>query len=403
MKSKPGCGVSVIIPTYNRGNVIGKTINSVLAQTYGNVEVIIVDDASSDNTEEVVSRYEDKRIKYYRNTENLGPSGTRNVGIKYAKSEFVAFIDSDVTWDAEKLEKQIELISGKECAACYCRVKRKTPNGELISITPDEDEKIGGLSGDIYRLLLDHNVVDTSAVIIKKKVLNEFNGFEQSIHALEDYELFLRISKKYEFAFWDEILVESIDYGDGVNDERRNAEKHLKAKLFMWDEFGEDILKYRIKTLSEWIAGIVPFLSTDDFLQYKDELEYRLGKLEADMLRERIRYIYKDSVMRRLLETDDRKLKIFVQNNLEKAIAIYGCGYVGQILYYKLCALGKKASFFITKERAEGMDECKIYVISEEIPQFDVAVISIFDRGQNARRYLEQFRDVEIVDVDEIC
>lgn len=403
MKNKENYGVSVIIPTYNRGDVIGNTIKSVLEQTYDNIEIIIVDDASSDNTSDVIAGYEDKRIKYYRSEKNLGPSGARNVGIKYAQFQFVAFIDSDVIWDKEKLQKQLEMITDKEYALCYCGVKRKTKNNEIISTIPNENEKGSDLSGNIYRLLLGHNVVDTSTAIIRKRILNEFNGFEQSIYALEDYELFLRISRKYEFVYLDEVLVESIDYGDGVNDEEKNTVNHLKAKLFIWDEFSEDIVKCRAKTLYQWLATTVSFLNKDDFLQYKDELEDRLGKYEVYTLRARRKYIYKDNIMRRLMEEDDKKLKNFVQNNIEKTITIYGCGYIGQVLYYKLRGFGKKVSFFISKDKVCNIEECNIYTTSEEIPRFDVAVISIFDGNKNAYHYLEQFPGVEIVDISEIC
>lgn len=190
--------------------MIDDTIKSVLAQTYNNIEIIIVDDASSDNTAEVIASYTDKRIRYYRSEKNLGPAGARNIGIKYAQFEFIAFIDSDVLWDKEKLKKQLEIILNQNYAICYCKVKRQTANGIKSRIIPSEDEKRSDLSGNIYQLLLGHNVVDTSTALINKKVLNEFGGFEESIKTIEDYELFLRISQKYEFAFIDEVLVDSI-------------------------------------------------------------------------------------------------------------------------------------------------------------------------------------------------
>lgn len=403
MQRKENYGVSVIIPTYNRANVICDTIKSVLEQTYDHFEIIVIDDASSDNTSDVIASFNDKRIKYYRNENNMGPAGARNVGIKYAQFEFVAFIDSDVIWNKEKLEKQIQILSDKEYAVCYCRIKRQTSNKIKSWIIPSEKKNSSELSGNIYQLLLKGNVVDTSAALVRKDVLIELNGFEQTIHALEDYELFLRISKKYKFIFLDEVLVESTDYGDGVNDETKNTEKHLIAKLFIWDEFSEDIIKYRAKTLFEWLAHTVIFLDKDVFLKYKDELECRLGKFEVNTLRVGNKYTYKDTIMRKLIEEDGKKLKKFVQNNINKSIIIYGCGYIGQALYYKMRDLGKEVSFFIAKDKICNIDDCNIYTLSEEIPQFDIAIISIFDGGKNAHHYLEQFSDIEIVDISEIC
>lgn len=103
------------------------------------------------------------------------------------------------------------------------------------------------------------------------------------------------------------------------------------------------------------------------------------------------------------MEKDDKKLKNFVQDNLKKIIIIYGCGYIGQALYYKMRDFGKKVSFFIAKDRVCNIEECNTYTLSEEIPQFDIAVISIFDGNKSAYHYLEQFSGVEIVNIDEIC
>lgn len=104
--------ISVILPTYNRKNTIKRAIDSVLNQTYKNIELIIVDDASSDGTLEFVSRQygEDERITYIINEENLGPSGARNVGVANAKGSWIAFQDSDDEWHMDKLEKQVSLI-----------------------------------------------------------------------------------------------------------------------------------------------------------------------------------------------------------------------------------------------------------------------------------------------------
>src|SRR4030042_5052103 len=102
--------VSIIIPTYNRAHLVMRAINSVLDQSFQDFEIIIVDDASRDNTEKMVSGIRDKRIFYIRHEKNRGGSAARNTGIKQARGEYIAFLDSDDEWLPEKLEKQLKVL-----------------------------------------------------------------------------------------------------------------------------------------------------------------------------------------------------------------------------------------------------------------------------------------------------
>ena len=111
--------VSIIMPTYNCGRFIAESINSVLAQTYTNWELLIVDDCSADNTAEVVASFKDPRIHYQRNERNSGAAGTRNTAIKLAKGRYIAFLDSDDLWLPEKLERQIAFMEKNGYAFSY--------------------------------------------------------------------------------------------------------------------------------------------------------------------------------------------------------------------------------------------------------------------------------------------
>lgn len=108
--------VSVIIPTYNRAHLIGRAIKSVLNQTYKDFEIIIVDDGSTDKTEEVVKDFKDERVRYIRREKNKGGSAARNTGIKAARGEYIAFQDSDDEWLPEKLEKQMKAFEAMAMA-----------------------------------------------------------------------------------------------------------------------------------------------------------------------------------------------------------------------------------------------------------------------------------------------
>ena len=105
MKSKSNPLVSIIVPTYNRAGVLSRAIRSIFSQTYSNIEIIIVDDASCDDTGNVVESFMDDHIHYIRHDKNQGGSASRNTGIRSAKGSFIAFLDDDDEWLPEKLEK----------------------------------------------------------------------------------------------------------------------------------------------------------------------------------------------------------------------------------------------------------------------------------------------------------
>ena len=113
--------VSIITPMYNAQKYIAQTMDSVLAQTYSNWEMIIMDDCSTDSCPEIVKEYcrKDSRIKYFKNKENQGVSGTRNAAMQKATGRYLAFLDSDDLWRSDKLEKQLQLMENTGCSFCY--------------------------------------------------------------------------------------------------------------------------------------------------------------------------------------------------------------------------------------------------------------------------------------------
>lgn len=111
--------VSIIMPSYNTGKFIKETINSVIAQTYSNWELIIVDDCSTDNTDEIVKSINDNRIIYLKNETNSGAAISRNKALREAKGRWIAFLDSDDLWKNDKLEKQIKFMKENNCYFSY--------------------------------------------------------------------------------------------------------------------------------------------------------------------------------------------------------------------------------------------------------------------------------------------
>lgn len=203
--------ISVIIPTYNRENTIEKSLQSVVNQTYKTIEIIVIDDGSIDNTENIVKNIQDERILYIKQ-ENKGVSRARNTGILNSKGEYIAFQDSDDIWHTNKLEVQMKNFRGSQCGLVYSSFNKIYRN--KISVMPKMKR---GKEGDIHFDLLKSNFIGCPTVIIKKEVIEKCGKFDENLHKYEDWEYFIRISKKYKVLFVEEVLVDSYYSPEGVN------------------------------------------------------------------------------------------------------------------------------------------------------------------------------------------
>ena len=225
--------VSVIIPTYNRANFIKRAIDSVLIQNYENIEIIVVDDASTDNTESVVKGIKDSRIIYVKNDRNLGVSASRNKAIGMAKGEVIAFLDSDDYWLENKLKKQVaKLFSGRDIGLVYTGERFIDDRGKILR------EEIPRYSGYIYDVLLAKNFISPSSSIVRKDVLDDVGLFLEDLDYREDHELWLRISKKYKIDYVPEILtVRYIHSGGRLSD---SVERKIRAFYRILDLYSDE-------------------------------------------------------------------------------------------------------------------------------------------------------------------
>lgn len=208
--------VSVIIPTYNRGYIIERAIASVQNQTYSEIEILIVDDGSTDNTQDLISKISDNRIRYIKNPKNCGVSHTRNLGIAASKGKYIAFQDSDDIWKPEKLQKQMERITKEDYGMVYCSFEREFQDGTVVYYPPKEIP-IQEKQGDIFQSLLRKNLISTQTMLIKKEVLNQVGYFNEGMSNLEDYELALRIAKHFKIGIVEEPLVYLHTLPDSIN------------------------------------------------------------------------------------------------------------------------------------------------------------------------------------------
>lgn len=202
--------ISVIVPTYNREEQIERAVRSILQQTFDRYEIIIVDDGSTDRTEEVVRGISDDRLQYIRLDHNHGAAYARNVGIRASQYKYIAFLDSDDEWHPRKLELQMRRMQEEspEVGLVYCRMSGMQEDGRGRQYTPAYECRPESLEGDMFHFLLWRNVIGTPAMLVRRECLESVGLFRESLSCLEDYELVLRIAEKWRISFVNEVLVE---------------------------------------------------------------------------------------------------------------------------------------------------------------------------------------------------
>lgn len=189
--------VSVIIPTYNRAHCLPRTLATVLSQTWQTFEVLVVDDASTDDTAGVVGALGDERIRLLRQDRNQGVAAARNRGMREAAGDYIAFLDSDDEWFPDKLARQVETLE-----ASPPRVGLAYGGVETVFAADARQVDLPRHDGNVHRTMLSRNVLHGSAsnVMIRRQVVDAVGFFDESLPAIEDYEFLLRVTRFYEVA-----------------------------------------------------------------------------------------------------------------------------------------------------------------------------------------------------------
>ncbi|NMF82947.1 glycosyltransferase family 2 protein [Nodosilinea sp. P-1105] len=188
--------ISVIVPAYNAERTIGKTIQSVLEQTHQNLEIIVVNDGSSDGTVDVVKSIQDERINIY-NHSNSGVSASRNRGIDYSSGNFLAFIDSDDLWSDDKLERQLQaLLQDKSAGVAYSWTVFMHDSGEETHFVQGAQVRYEGY---VFPKLLESNFVGSgSNILVRRDAIRDIR-FTVGLEAVEDYDFCLRLAKSWNY------------------------------------------------------------------------------------------------------------------------------------------------------------------------------------------------------------
>jgi len=185
--------VSIIIPTCNRPEFLKRAIRSVLAQTYQDFEIVVIDDGTEERAESVVAGFHDPRIRYLKNETRLGGGGTRNRGIKKVRAPFIAFLDDDDEWLPEKLEVQMSQFVNTPQDVGFCFTGARIETDERVEIT----SAMNGINDLSMTALLRFKGFLTSTLIVKRAVFDDAGLFDESLPSHQEAELILRITRKY--------------------------------------------------------------------------------------------------------------------------------------------------------------------------------------------------------------
>jgi len=239
--------VSVIVPTYNRVHLLGRALQSIVTQTYGDFEVIVVDDGSTDNTGDFIRNFSALDIRYIRHEKNKGEAAARNTGVLAAKGEFIAFLDSDDEWLPEKLQKQMDVFRDlpPHVGIVYsdmCEIERNGKKRLWKSPTFMPED------GRFYRRALNYQVygIGIGSAIVRKSCFERVGLFDERLSYYVDFDFFIRLSREFCFYHIKEPLMNYHVTGDSF---RWVTTAHIGSREVILEKYLDDIRQSR-KTLS---------------------------------------------------------------------------------------------------------------------------------------------------------
>jgi glycosyltransferase involved in cell wall biosynthesis len=271
MKAK----VSVILPTFNRANLLRRSIDSVLQQSFTDFELIIVDDCSTDTTKELISSYTDPRMRYIRNEENLGAGGARNAGVSVSEGEFIAFQDSDDEWLPNRLSIQMAVFTDnldKNIGMVYSPYDLYIESQKFYTFG-------GRVKENYFSNFLLFPDVGTPTMLIKRKAWDDIGGFSLEIDCFEDWEFSLRMANKYEVVNVQEVLHNAHYSEGGVNS---SSAKRMTASFYILNMYLEHFRNKEAASikLENMIKETLREENAKLYLKLFMETAARMGELE---------------------------------------------------------------------------------------------------------------------------
>lgn len=401
--------ISIIMPTYNRAYIIERAIKSVLDQTYNNWELIIVDDASEDNTTQIIQKYLCSQIRYHLNVENIGANESRNIGAKIAKGDFLTFLDSDNYWPQNRLELQIKKMKVCTLDKAFLYGKTKIIDRNVIKIVPEEKLT----TNELRKTELYTNVIDTNTIMIQRDLFWKIGGFEKNLPRLQDWEFVLRML--FDFQLEGIGSEECLSFNEiQDNSIGRNHSALIEAACFLYKKY-----MYRYLDSQTVIQQLLGFLYEKCEREEVAEntiveictknLEYFFVLLRC-LKKERYQYKISYDMENLLYEWHIKNLnsqegtlfsKYFNERSEIKTIAIYGLGKLGTLFYNEIKELPVKIKYGIDVKKQE-FETLLVKHPDDSFENVDWIVVTVMKDATKIKENLGKKYDGKIVILEEL-
>lgn len=286
--------VSIIIPTYNREKYIAECLDSVLNQTYTDYEVIVVDDGSIDNTEEVMRQFEGRVT--YKKIAHSGPSIPRNVALEMATGDLIAFHDDDDLWLPDHLQLHVDFMDKHtDIDMVFSDLELFDENSTIYKSWMSEKTVFAGikktqvgdhffiLEGNIFDYLVRERFMTMPTLVVRRNCLDQVGHFDESLVAQVDYDLFLRLARKFSVGYIDRVLARCRVHSTNLSG---NPKRRITSKTVMWEKMEKlypDLpgpsRRLIIDQLSHWYYELGYYhFSRNEFTEARSRLRQALGK-----------------------------------------------------------------------------------------------------------------------------
>lgn len=384
--------VSIIIPLYNRENTIQRAVDSVLDQTYTNIEVLVVDDGSTDNSVRMLDKYQtDKRVKVFYQGTNKGANAARNRGIRESKGEYIAFHDSDDAWLPDKLEKQLRYMKMGNFHVSFCAFKRHYENA--VQIMPNISTKLSG--EDIREKIKRGNIIGTPTLVLHRDVILKVGMFDEEMPRLQDYEYVIRMAKQYDMCFVNEVLVNEYQLKGCISLNALSLNKAYELLLkkhsdfidvdYIWNQYLETG-NMLVKPETDWEQldqAIQSITENNDYCNME-----RLYKSSIEALKNR--YLHIKTYEKRRFDNLLKRLK-------NQQFVVYGAGHFARQFADSLreVQLIPEAFLVTQKDGTDSIEGIRVMTLEEWEDKEAVVIVAVSGKAQE--RIIENLEEIGLI------
>lgn len=249
--------VTVIIPTYNRAQLVTKAIESVLDQTYSNLEILVIDDHSTDNTKEIIEKIDDDRIKYLLNERTKGAQGARNTGLIKAKGEWIAFLDSDDIWLENKLQIQVTQLIKKNKQ--FCHSNWYVENGNKTTVHKK----------NINNILKINYIGTFSSVVLSKGLIEKIGLLDENLESCQDWDYWIRVCQHVKPLYIDKPLLVYVKFSS--NNISKNKNNRIQGRRKIYNKFKNEIESEGVSYFHKYDLAVI----ASDLSLFKEAFQER--------------------------------------------------------------------------------------------------------------------------------